>query len=72
MGDAIVGAASLAFISTPGKMGIISINNVRPVATASVVVVLGSANTTGAGWATPMVSWAVWGRDEAPVDVPTP
>jgi hypothetical protein len=32
------------------------------VATASVVMVLGSADTTWVGWATPTVSWAVWGE----------
>jgi hypothetical protein len=62
VGDATVGAASLISISSPEKTGIISINDVGPVATASVVMVLGSADTTWVGWATPTVSWAVWGE----------
>jgi hypothetical protein len=53
-----------------------SINGIGPTATASAAVISGSVDALRVCWATLapswVVSWATWGRDEAPADVLAP
>jgi hypothetical protein len=76
VGDATVGAVSPTSVSSPEETGMASVGGTRPTKTASVAVLSGLASAPGVSWATSVaswvVSWAAWGRDEAPADDPTP
>ena len=72
--NAALGAVSPA--SSLEETVMASVGDVGGARTTSAAMVPGSTSALGAGWTTSVpfwvVSWAKWGRDEAPADAPAP